>query len=59
MCWDVECEFVVATAEVLDEGGTGGDHGGGPEAFQSAHRPQAGLQPAMIGSETKIILTPG
>ena len=31
-------EFVVAAAEVLDEGMAGGDHGGRPDAFESAHR---------------------
>ena len=46
---DVGGEFVVAAAEVLDERVPGGSDPRGPEAFQPAHRPQPGLQPAMIG----------
>jgi hypothetical protein len=38
----------VAAAKVLLEGVSGGDHCGGREAFQSAHRPRASLEPAMI-----------
>jgi hypothetical protein len=34
----VDGEFVAAAAEVLDEGMPEGDHGGGPEALESAHR---------------------
>ena len=32
--WDVECEFVVAAAEVLDESVTGGDSRRRAEAFR-------------------------
>ena len=42
-------EFVVAAAEVLDEGLARGDHGSRPEAFQAAHRTWPGLQPTMVG----------
>jgi hypothetical protein len=44
----------VAAAEVLDEGLPEGDHGGRPEAFEPAHRPQPRLQPAVIGFDTVI-----
>jgi len=46
---DIGGEFVVAAAEVLHEGVPGGQGPRGPAAFQSAHRPQPGLQPAVIG----------
>jgi hypothetical protein len=39
----------VAAAEVLHEGMSSGDHGGGPELFESAHRPQPDLQPSVMG----------
>ena len=41
-------EFVVAAAQVLDEGVPGGEDPRGAVPFQAAHRPQPGLQPAMI-----------
>jgi hypothetical protein len=35
MSWiDIKAEFVVAAAEVLDEGVAEGDHGGGPKACE-------------------------
>src|SRR5829696_10205535 len=46
--WDVGDEFVVAAAEALHEGMTGGDPRGRPELFQPAHRLQPRLQPSMI-----------
>ena len=42
-------ELVVAAAEVLHEGVSGGDHRARPEAFESAHRPEPGFEPAMVG----------
>ena len=54
MCWDVDGEFVVATAEVLYERMAGGDTGRRPELFQPAHRAQPSLQPAMISFNTII-----
>ena len=45
----IGAEFVVAAAEVLDECVTGADHAGGAEPFESAHRPDSGLEPSMIG----------
>src|SRR6266487_1756586 len=44
----VQRELVVTPAEVLHEGVAGGDHCGGGEAFQPAHRPQPNLEPAVI-----------
>jgi hypothetical protein len=45
---DVGGEFVVAAAEVLHERVTGGDDPRGAVAFRAAHRPEPGLQPAVI-----------
>ena len=45
---DVGGEFVVAAAEVLDEGMPGGQGPRGAVALQAAHRPEPGLQPAVI-----------
>jgi len=42
----VSGEFVVAAAKVLGACVSGGDHLGGAQAFQPAHRPQPGLEPA-------------
>ena len=47
-------EFVVAAAEVLHEGVAGGDPRGRAEPFQPAHRPQPGLQPAVIGFDPVV-----
>jgi hypothetical protein len=47
--YDIGSEFIVAAAEDLHKGVPAGDHRGGGEAFQPAHRPQPGLEPAMIG----------
>jgi hypothetical protein len=52
-------EFVVASAEVLDESVTAGAHGGGPKTFQSAHRRKSGLLPTMIGFDTVIAVPLG
>jgi hypothetical protein len=46
---DVDSEFVVSAAEILDKGVPGGDDPRGPVALESAHRPEPGLQPAVIG----------
>ena len=45
---NIGSDVVVTAAQILDEGMSGGDDSGGPGAFQSAHRPQPGLQPPMI-----------
>ena len=45
---DVSGDVVVAAAQVLNEGKTGGEDPGGPVTLQSAHRPKPGLQPSMI-----------
>ena len=44
----VDAEFVVAAAQVLDEGMTGADHSCRAEPCEPAHRPQPGFQPAVI-----------
>jgi hypothetical protein len=46
---DVGSEFVEAAAEVLDKGVSGGDHRGRAEPLQAAHRPESGLESAMVG----------
>ncbi len=50
----VDAEFVVSAAEILDEGVPGSDDLGGAETFQSPHRPQSGLQPAVIGLDLVV-----
>src|SRR6266851_1818923 len=54
---DVGGEFVVAAAQILDEGVPGGDDPRGAVAFQAAHRPEPGLQPAMIGFDRVVGVT--
>jgi hypothetical protein len=51
---DVGGEFVMAAAEVLDEGVPGGDDPRGPAAFQAAHRPEPGFQPPVVGLDRII-----
>ena len=46
---DVDGEFVVAAAEILDEGVTGRDDARGSVSLQAAHRSQPRFQPAMVG----------
>jgi hypothetical protein len=41
--FDVDPEFVVAAAEILDEGVPGADHSRGAEPFQATHGPWPGL----------------
>ena len=45
---DVGGVFIVAAAQILDEGMPGGQGPRGPVAFQAAHRPEAGFQPPVI-----------
>ena len=45
----IDGEFVVSAAKVLHERVTGRNRRCRGEAFQSAHRPKSGLQPAVIG----------
>ena len=45
----VEAEFVVAAAEILDEGVSGADHSCRAEPCEPAHRSQPGFQPPMVG----------
>jgi hypothetical protein len=51
---DVGGEFVVAAAEVLDEGMPGGQGPLGTVALQAAHRPEAGFQPSVIGFDRVV-----
>src|SRR4051812_31882812 len=48
VCACVDAEFVVTAADVLHECVAAHDHGRGSEAFEAAHRPQAGLEPAVV-----------
>ena len=41
--------FVVAAADVLDEGVPGGDDSCAAQLFEPAHGSQSGLQPSVIG----------
>lgn len=45
---DIRAEFVVAAAQVLDEGVSGTDHSGRAKLFEAAHRPQPSLESSMI-----------
>jgi hypothetical protein len=45
---DIRSEFVVAAADVLDEGVSGADHSGRAKLFEAAHQPQPSLEPPMI-----------
>jgi hypothetical protein len=47
--WHINSEFVVSAAKVLHERVPGRNRPCRGEAFQSAHRPKSGLQPAVIG----------
>ena len=51
---DVGGEFIVAAAQVLHERVPGGDDPRGPVAFQSAHRPEPGFQPSVIGFDRVV-----
>ena len=48
-CGFFDSEFVVAAAEVLDEGVPGADHSCAAESFEAAHWPESGLQAAVVG----------
>ena len=54
----IGAEFVVAAAEILDEGVPGSDDLGGAATFQSSHRPQPCLQPAAINFDL-VVRVPG
>jgi hypothetical protein len=45
---DIGGEFVVAAVQILDERVPGGENTRGAVAFQAAHRPEPGFQPAVI-----------
>ena len=50
----VHTEFVVTTAQILDECVPGTDHSCRTEPFQATHRPQSGFEPSMIGLDGVI-----
>ena len=50
----VKSEFVVAVAQVLNEGVPAAVHLGAAEPFQAAHRTGPSLQPAMIGVDPVV-----
>jgi hypothetical protein len=45
----IQTEFVVATAEILDERMSSTDYPYRAESFETTHRPQPSREPAMIG----------
>ncbi len=51
---NIDAEFVVAAAQVLDEGVSGTDHVGRTKLFQAAHWPQPGFEPTVIGFDGTI-----
>lgn len=57
--WCIDPEFVVASAQILDEGESSHDHPGGPIAFQATHRSQPRLQPSMIGFDPVVCVLGG
>lgn len=54
---DVSGEFIVTTADVLDERVPGRDDPRGPVTLQSAHRPQPRFQAAMVGFDRIVRVT--
>ena len=52
--WRAGGEFVVAAAEVLDEGMPAGDHFSGSAADESLHRPWPRLQPSVIALDRVV-----
>jgi hypothetical protein len=49
MLWvEFYAEFVVAAADVLDEGVSSADHADRAEPFEATHRPESALEPTMI-----------
>ena len=46
---DVNPEFIVAAPNVLHQRVTANDHSCGVVAFESTHRSEAGIEPAMVG----------
>jgi hypothetical protein len=55
---DIGGDFVVATAQVLDQRIASGQNAGGPVVFESAHRPEPGFQPSVIGFD-QVARVPG
>ena len=47
-------QFVVAAADVLDEGVSGGDDSCAAELFEPAHGSQSGFQPSVIGFDRVV-----
>ncbi len=50
----VDAEFVVAATQVLNERVTTDHHRRRPVAFESPHRSQPGLEPAMVGLDAVV-----
>ena len=48
---NIDAEFVVTATQVLNEGVSDTDHVGRTKLFQTAHRPQPGFEPPVIGFE--------
>jgi len=52
-------QLVLATTQVLDEGVASDHHARGSMGLRSAHRPESGLQSAMVGFDTVVLVLAG
>ena len=55
----VDCELVVATAQVLDEGVAPDHHARRSIGLQPAHRPEPGLESAVVAFDTVVLVLAG
>ena len=54
----IRAEFMVAGAQVLDEGVSGADHSGRAKLFEAVHRPQPSLESPMTCFDKVIGVLP-
>jgi len=54
---DIDGEFIMTAAEILDERVPGRDDPRGPVALQAAHRPEPGFQPPVISLDRIVRIT--
>jgi hypothetical protein len=57
--WLLDGQFVVSTANVLDEGVPGQDHSGATIVLETAHRSKPRLQPAMVALDPVVAIPIG
>ena len=57
--WIVNCQLIVPSPEVLDEGMPGDDHPGAAVPFEPAHRPEPRLEPAVIRFNSVVAIAIG